>query len=63
MDGEAGWWTASGIIGLPPPLARVVGVDRQQQQLNNLSPKPTDGDTMDTVQDYRDTEAWKDDFK
>ena len=31
MDGEAGWWTTSGIIGLPP-LARVMGVGRQQQQ-------------------------------
>ena len=29
MDGEAGWWTASGNIGLPP-LARVMGVGRQQ---------------------------------
>ena len=31
MDGEAGWWTASGNIGLPP-LARVMGVGRQQQR-------------------------------
>ena len=30
MDGEAGWWTTSGNIGLPP-LARVMGVCRQQQ--------------------------------
>ena len=30
MDGEAGWWTASGNIGLLP-LARVMGVGRQQQ--------------------------------
>ena len=30
MDGEAGWWTTSGNIGLPP-LARVMGVSRQQQ--------------------------------
>ena len=29
MDGEAGWWTTSGNIGLPP-LARVMGVGRQQ---------------------------------
>ena len=28
--GEAGWWTTSGNIGLPT-LARVMGVDRQQQ--------------------------------
>ena len=31
-DGEAGWWTTSGNIGLPP-LARVMGVGRQQQQV------------------------------
>ena len=31
MDGEAGWWTTSRNIGLPP-LARVMGVGRQQQQ-------------------------------
>ena len=30
MDGEAGWWTTNGNIGLPP-LARVMGVGRQQQ--------------------------------
>ena len=30
MDGEPGWWTTSGNIGLPP-LARVMGVGRQQQ--------------------------------
>ena len=30
MDGEAGWWTTSGNIGLPP-LAMVMGVGRQQQ--------------------------------
>ena len=29
MDGEAGWWTTSGNIGLPP-LARVMGVGTQQ---------------------------------
>ena len=29
MDGEAGWWTTSGNIGLPP-LARVMRVGRQQ---------------------------------
>ena len=31
MDGEAGWWTTSGNIGLPP-LARVIGVGRQHTQ-------------------------------
>ena len=30
MDGEAGWWTTIENIGLPP-LARVMGVGRQQQ--------------------------------
>ena len=30
MDGEAGWWTTSGKIGLPP-LTRIKGVGRQQQ--------------------------------
>ena len=30
MDGESGWWTTSGNIGLRP-LARVMGVGRQQQ--------------------------------
>ena len=32
MDGEAGWWTTSGNIGLPP-LARAMGVGRQQQDM------------------------------
>ena len=35
MDGEAGWWTTSGNIGLLP-LARVMGVGRQQQQYKLL---------------------------
>ena len=38
MDGKAGWWTTSGNIGLPP-LARVMGVGRQQQQ-SVLDPIP-----------------------
>ena len=36
MDGEAGWWTTCGNIGLPP-LARVMGVGRQQQLLEFVS--------------------------
>ena len=32
MDREAGWWTTSRKVGLPP-LARVMGVGRQLQQL------------------------------
>ena len=31
IDGEAGWWTKSGNIELPP-LARVMGVGRQQHK-------------------------------
>ena len=31
MDGEADWWTTSGNIELTP-LARVMGVGRQQQK-------------------------------
>ena len=31
IDGEAGWYTTSGKIGLSP-LARVKGVDKQKQQ-------------------------------
>ena len=34
MDGEAGWWTTSGNIGLPP-LARAMGVGRQQQLMGS----------------------------
>ena len=35
MDGEAGWWTTSGNIGLPP-LAKAMGVGRQQQESSSL---------------------------
>ena len=35
IDGEAGWWTTSGNIGLPP-LARAMGVGRQQQHENGV---------------------------
>ena len=37
MDGEAGWWTTSGNIGLPP-LARVMGVGRQQHFIRRCKP-------------------------
>ena len=40
MDGEAGWWTTCGNIGLPP-LARVMGVGRQQQHRPNIPPPST----------------------
>ena len=33
MDGEAGWWITSRKIGLPP-LARVMGVGKQQLDMN-----------------------------
>ena len=36
MDGEAGWWTTSGNIGLPP-LARAMGVGRQQHYYDDDS--------------------------
>ena len=36
MDGEAGWWTTRGNIGLPPQ-ARVMGVGRQQQDVGFAS--------------------------
>ena len=39
MDGEAGWWTTSGNIGLPP-LARAMGVGRQQHIFKTQNPKP-----------------------
>ena len=35
MDGEAGWWTTSGNIGLLP-LARVMGMGRQQKHLTRV---------------------------
>ena len=47
MDGEAGWWTTSGNIGLPP-LARVMGVGREQQHdilkiINKMDNKSSSG--------------------
>ena len=42
MDGEAGWWTTSGNIGLPP-LAMVMGVGRQQHLIGvNIDRECTD---------------------
>ena len=41
MDGEAGWWTTSGNIGLPQ-LARVMGVGRQQQHVMDIMPLSKD---------------------
>ena len=42
MDGEAGWWTTSGNIGLPP-LARAMGVGRQQQAIGPVLSQVQDG--------------------
>ena len=58
MDGEAGWWTTSGNIGLPP-LARAMGVGRQQhKEITSLlvnkydtlySSVPTDANTLNQL--------------
>ena len=45
MDGEAGWWTTCGNIGLPP-LARVMGVGRQQQDQTKKPDKATGPDDI-----------------
>ena len=45
MDREAGWWTTSGNIGLPP-LARVMGMGSQQQHLM------VDGETYECVKSF-----------
>ena len=50
MDGEAGWWTTSGNIGLPP-LARVMGVGRQQHGFRR-------GRSIDLVYDKRCLLRW-----
>ena len=52
MDGEAGWWTTSGKIGLSP-LARVIGVDRQQHNRDERVDRNR-GDEEKRV----DTEEW-----
>ena len=59
MDGDAGWWTTSGNIGLPP-LARVMGVGRQQQQAQRSMWKEMIEST-DFTQSSR--KAWKTDNK
>ena len=38
MTEKLGWWTHSGNIGLPP-LARVMGVGRQQQDMKAIMEK------------------------
>ena len=45
MDGEAGWWTTSGNIGLPP-LARVMGVGRQQHGGMGFGTRNADGERI-----------------
>ena len=58
MDGEAGWWTTSGNIGLPP-LARVMGVGRQQQagktHFFRRDPISNKGDKGEIIGDGTDT--------
>ena len=56
MDGEAGWWTTSGNIGLPP-LARAMGVGRQQQQLQQNRRTVTNYKKADWTQFTEDTES------
>ena len=61
MDGEAGWWTTSGNIGLPP-LARVMGVGRQQQHkihvfsyiiINDLNGLPNSVGKVNTINAFK----------
>ena len=55
MDGEAGWWTTSGNIGLPP-LARAMGVGRQQQHEGHFVVKILFSNTL------RDSRTWRRNF-
>ena len=63
MDGEAGWWTTCGNIGLPP-LARVMGVGRQQQQQHGSVTTfcylgaTFDGNGADLAATYRIRNGW-----
>ena len=50
LDGEAGWWTTSGNIGLPP-LARVMGVGRQQE-VDLAEDIMVDGETYQCVKSF-----------
>ena len=50
MDGEAGWWTTSGNIGLAP-LARVMGVGRQHSLLIRAATTSTSGTLNDLTTD------------
>ena len=54
MDEEAGWWTTSGNIGLPP-LARVIGAGRQQQDLRETPPQLHEGGVGRQQQDLRES--------
>ena len=57
MDGEAGWWTTSGNIGLPP-LARAMGVGRQQQQQSRWTPKLFGHCTRGSCESSRSIVGW-----
>ena len=49
MDGEAGWWTTSGNTGLLP-LARVMGVGRQQHDnLTDQAPSSSCSPSVDEL--------------
>ena len=48
MDGEAGWWTTSGNIGLPP-LARAIGVGRQQVPIGTEKALPKKSGELDSA--------------
>ena len=52
MDGEAGWWTTSGNIGLLP-LARAMGVGRQQQEADLAEDLMEEGETYGCVKSFR----------
>ena len=57
MDGEAGWWTTSGNIRLPP-LARVMGVGRQQQLYKQKKRSPTP-ENIKNYKKYKNTNLSK----
>ena len=62
MDGEAGWWTTSGNIG----LARVMGVGRQQhvvptavRQISHDESDIEPHDYVTWVEKYKTQDLWK----
>ena len=57
IDGEAGWWTTRGRIGLSP-LERVMGVDIQQQ--HHQSEHPDVANVFENADDSNSEKAWCD---